>query len=495
LKKVPPMKLSQLFGPYRTARRVGEDVAVTGIQTDSRLVRPGDLFVCIPGFRTDGHQFAREAVAKGAVALVVEREVPVEVPKVFVRDARRALAFAADRFYGHPTRELKLIGVTGTNGKTTTTHLLTRILEEAGHTPGLIGTMAIRYAGREEPAVNTTPDALVLQRTFRAMVDAGVDYAVMEVSSHALALGRVRGCRFRTAVFTNLTQDHLDFHQTMEAYKQAKGLLFAQLAGDYRDGRETFAVLNADDPIAEEYAALTAAQVLTYGMGEGCDVRARDVQVTPAGVSFRLESFAGAADVELPLVGHFNVYNALAAVTAALAEGIPLETAVRALADVTVRGRFEKVDEGQPFTVIVDYAHTPDGLANVLKAARALTSGRVIVVVGCGGDRDRTKRPVMARIAVAYADLAVFTSDNPRSEDPERILDEMEAGVPDDARTRTVRLTDRRAAIRYAIDAAKPGDLVLIAGKGHETYQIIGDRVLPFDDVQEAREALRGRGW
>jgi len=493
------MKLADLGKQLLVCRMVGDpQTELAGLASDSRRVRPGDLFFCLRGLTRDGHDYAGEAVAKGAAALVAERELPFAVPQLIVPDAQRALAQLADAFFGRPTRLLRPIGVTGTNGKTTTTWLIERILLDAGVPAGVIGTVEIRFARQSLPASVTTPDVLELQRLFRGMADAGGRRCVMEVSSHALEQGRVRGVRFRTAVFTNLTQDHLDYHGTMEAYAAAKGLLFARLGNAYEDepAERTYAVLNADDPASEGFARLTSAEVVPYGIEREAMVRAVDVKATARGASFTAETFAGSRRIDLRLVGRFNVYNALAALSAALCEGIPLEAAAASLERVAgVPGRLEPVDEGQPFAVVVDYAHTPDGLDNVLRAVREIAEGRVICVFGCGGDRDRTKRPVMGRIAATLADYVWVTSDNPRSEDPAAIIRDIEAGIREAGcpADRYALEADRRAAIFRAVEMAGPGDVVLIAGKGHETYQIVGGETLPFDDRLVASEAIRSR--
>ncbi|MEB3749458.1 UDP-N-acetylmuramoyl-L-alanyl-D-glutamate--2,6-diaminopimelate ligase [Geobacillus icigianus] len=472
----------------------GGNPDIVALEMDSRRVQPGSLFFCLKGFTVDGHDFAAEAAARGAAAMVAERPLPVDVPVVVVPDSRRAMAILADAFYGQPTHRLHLVGVTGTNGKTTTTSIIEQIARYNGKKTGLIGTVQIKIGDRSYPSVNTTPESLMLQRTFKQMVDEGVEFAAMEVSSHALHQGRVHGCDYDVAVFTNLTQDHLDYHGTMEEYRNAKGLLFAQLGNRYDEQRPKFAVLNHDDPVSQYYKHMTAAPIITYGINEKSDVTAEDIRMTPSGMVFRLCTPHGAAAVETKLVGAFNVYNILAAASACLASGFPLEAIAAALAAVEpVPGRFETVDEGQPFTVIVDYAHTPDSLENALKTVRQFAKRNVYVVIGCGGDRDRSKRPLMARAAVQFADLAIFTSDNPRSEDPKQILRDMEAGV-EPSMGAYVTISDRKEAIRYAVHNAQEGDVVLIAGKGHETYQIIGDDVIEFDDRAVARMALKERG-
>jgi UDP-N-acetylmuramoyl-L-alanyl-D-glutamate--2,6-diaminopimelate ligase len=492
------MKMEQLAGLLLTARLEGDgNVSVSSLETDSRQVKPGALFICLPGHTVDGHDFAAEAVERGAVAIVAERRLDVGVPQLIVPESRLAMAVLADAFYDHPSDKMKLIGVTGTNGKTTTTYLIERILLDAGRKAGVIGTIEMRYAGLTVPVSGTTPEALELQKRLADMARAGTEYCAMEVSSHALEQGRVKGCKFRTAIFTNLTQDHLDYHVTMERYKAAKGLLFARLGNGYPASAEerSYAVLNADDEASETFRRLTAAETITYGIDCDADVRASNIRITSQGTSFHVRTFRGEADVTLRMVGKFNVYNALAALTAGLIEGLELGAIIRSLESVPgVPGRVEAVSAGQPFAVIVDYAHTPDGLENVLKAVKEFAEGRVICVFGCGGDRDRTKRPIMARIAGQYADYVIATSDNPRTEDPERILDDVEEGFRSSGvgKSRYERIADRRLAIQKAVEMASPGDVVLIAGKGHETYQIVGGVTHPFDDRLVAQEAIRG---
>ena len=463
---------------------------VGGIAYDSRRVEPGFLFVAIKGFRTDGHLYIGEALTRGAAGVILEEPVslPPGVPWIRVTDSRRALALVAARFFGHPSRCLQLTGVTGTNGKTTTTHMLAGIYRQRGRV-GLIGTIHNLVGDRVLPVVHTTPEAVELQDLLRQMVDAGVEHAVMEVSSHALALGRVEGNRFAAAVFTNLTQDHLDFHPTLEDYFAAKAKLFRMLAPDNP------AVVNYDDPWGRELACLSTGKVITYGLGEGCDVRAADVAVHPDRVAFRVESAWGEIPVRLPLTGMFNVYNALAAVACSLAQGFTADEICKGLAELRgVAGRFERVDRGQDFTVIVDYAHTPDGLANVLEAARQIAGGRLMVVFGCGGDRDRKKRPLMGEVAVRKADLTIITSDNPRTEEPMSIINEIEDGARRISGGRYLVEPDRRRAIRAALQIARAGDIIVVAGKGHEDYQIIGEERLPFDDRKVVAELLEEMG-
>ncbi|MBX6378469.1 MAG: UDP-N-acetylmuramoyl-L-alanyl-D-glutamate--2,6-diaminopimelate ligase, partial [Clostridia bacterium] len=449
-------------------RVVGEvGCEVTGLAYDSRRVRPGDAFLAIRGFHLDGHDFIADALARGAVACVVEdpTRLPAGVPAAVVRDGRRAAATIACRFFGDPTRHLTLVGVTGTNGKTTTAWL-TRAALLASTATGLVGTVENVVGGRSRPVERTTPEAVDLQALFREMVDAGDGAAVMEVSSHALALHRVDGCHFDAAVFTNLTQDHLDFHGTLEAYREAKARLFAMLPPDARG-----AVLNADDPSWRAMAEVCRAPVLTYALEADADLRAEDVSLTPEGAVFAAVHGGERVPVRLHLPGRYNVANALAAMGAALVCGVPLERAAAALASVPgVPGRLERVSRSDSVTVLVDYAHTPDGLEKVLNAVREFTRGRLVVVFGCGGDRDRGKRPIMGEIAARLADRVYITSDNPRSEEPEAIVKEVEAGVRGVPGASWVVEVDRGRAIAAAIAEARPGDVVLIAGKGHETY-------------------------
>jgi UDP-N-acetylmuramoyl-L-alanyl-D-glutamate--2,6-diaminopimelate ligase len=454
-------------------------VEISGLAYSSGSVAPGYLFFCVRGFKADGHDFAADAVERGAAALVCERPLGLGVPEVIVPDARAAMGPVAARFQGDPTSELRVVGVTGTNGKTTTTYLIRAILEAAGIRTGLLGTVTSIVGGQEEPVERTTPEAIDLQRTFRRMLDAGDAACAMEVSSHALELGRAEGIHFASRVFTNLTQDHLDFHPDMEAYFLAKRRLFDD---------EGPAIVNLDD----EYGRRIAAEVrgvVTYAIDTEADYRARDVEFDPGGSRFTCATPDGEVRIETRLPGLFNVSNALAAAAAARSLDVPLDTVVAALADAgRVPGRFEPVDEGQEFTALVDYAHTPDSLENVLRAARQITRGRLHVVFGAGGDRDSAKRPLMGRAASELADRVIVTSDNPRSEDPDSIVDQILAGAGPDAE----REVDRRRAIELAVATAEPGDVVVVAGKGHEQGQEFeGGRKEPFDDVTVVREALR----
>ncbi|MDQ6777128.1 MAG: UDP-N-acetylmuramoyl-L-alanyl-D-glutamate--2,6-diaminopimelate ligase [Actinomycetota bacterium] len=457
-------------------------VEIASLTYDTRRVTPGTLFFCVPGFTRDGHDFAADAVAAGAVALVVERAVAVDVPQIQVANVRESMADAAARFHGDPTAELAVVGVTGTNGKTTTAFLVRALLEAQGRRCGLLGTVKSVIGGVEHEVVRTTPEAIELQRDFRAMLEAGDVACAMEVSSHALELQRARGIHFAAAIFTNLTQDHLDFHASMEDYFLAKRGLFTMAPGA--------AVVNVDDPYGRRLAA-ELADPITFSLHGEASYAATDVQTGLGGSRFSALTPDGPVALRSPLRGRFNVANVLAALAAARAVGVDLDTAVEAIATAgQVPGRFEPVQEGQGFEVIVDYAHTPDSLENVLGAARELGGGRVHVVFGCGGDRDRGKRPLMGEIATRLADRVIVTSDNPRSEDPEAIISEILAG----AGAGVTSLVDRRAAIAEAIAGADDGDVVVIAGKGHEQGQeFAAGRKVPFDDVEVAREVLRTR--
>jgi UDP-N-acetylmuramoyl-L-alanyl-D-glutamate--2,6-diaminopimelate ligase len=469
----------------------GEDLEITSIENDNRKVQNGSLFICIKGYTVDGHDFAEAAVKNGAAAILAERPIALDVPVILVKDTTRAMAVLADTFYGQPTKKLHLIGITGTNGKTTTSHLIEKIMVDAGQRTGLIGTMYTKIAEETIETKNTTPESLTLQKTFQQMVDRGVETAVMEVSSHALDLGRVHGCDYDVAVFTNLTQDHLDYHKTMDEYKRAKSLLFAQLGNTFNHQHPKFAVLNADDQASEMYSRATAAHIVTYGIDMRADIQAKDIQMTSSGTRFNLIIETEIYPVQMQLIGKFSVYNVLASIAASLVSGIEINQIIKSIESVEgVSGRFELVNAGQDFTVIVDYAHTPDSLENVLKTIQHIAKKKVFVIVGCGGDRDRTKRPLMAQIACQWATDPILTSDNPRSEDPLAILKEMEAGVKGE---KYKIIPDRKEAINTAIQQASKDDVVLIAGKGHETYQIIGNIVHDFDDRLVAREAIEGR--
>jgi UDP-N-acetylmuramoyl-L-alanyl-D-glutamate--2,6-diaminopimelate ligase len=481
----PAIELATLSEAVRPLRTVNvAPVDVTDLAYDANHVGPGTLFACIPGFTADGHDFAAEAVRRGAVALVVERPLRLPVPQLVVADARQAIALAADAFFGRPSRELQVFGVTGTNGKTTTAFLLYAILAAAGRRPGLLGTVESRVGGERRGVVRTTPEAVDLQRTFREMLDAGDRSCAMEASSHASALGRLTGTRFRALVFTNLSQDHLDFHETMEEYYDAKRRLFVD---PDPEGQRPAAAVNVADPhgrrLADELRAL-GERALTFGLAGDADLRPETLELGLGGARFHVGGLA----LESRLRGRFNVENVLGAVAAARLAGIGDDAIARGVSHLAgVPGRLELVDEGQPFTVVVDYAHKPGALENVLLEARSLGEGRLVCVFGCGGDRDRGKRPVMGEIAARLADAVIVTSDNPRSEDPLAIIDEILVGAGSEAEVEP----DRSLAIRRALELAAPGDVVVIAGKGHELGQQLADRTIPFDDRDVARATLR----
>ena len=467
---------------------------VTGVAYDSRLVKPGHVFVALQGLHVDGASFARQAIGGGALAIVSEQLPPpnVQIPWLMVEDARLALALLAAAFYRHPSAEMRVVGITGTNGKTTTAYLIASMFEAAGIPCGVLGTVGYRIGDELREATRTTPEAPDLQRLLREIVDRGCGACAVEVSSHALSLRRVDGTVFAAAVFTNLTRDHLDFHADMEAYFQAKRRLFDMLP------RDAPSLVNLDDPRGAVLADV-AGRTVTYAINRPADVTSGPLSFSLGGLTFDVLTPRGTVHVRSKLVGRPNVYNILAAVSAAIALGLPFDAIERGVQALDrVAGRFEVVSGSKDeVTVVVDYAHTDDALRQLLETSRPLARGRLITVFGCGGDRDRTKRPLMGAVAGRLSDLVLITSDNPRSEDPSRIIGEIQRGIIPDAKReggqRLLSIVDRRAAIGKAIELARPGDLVLIAGKGHEKYQVIGDRVLPFDDVVVAREALARR--
>jgi UDP-N-acetylmuramoyl-L-alanyl-D-glutamate--2,6-diaminopimelate ligase len=466
---------------------------ITGVAYDSRAVRPRDLFFCIPGAVTDGHEWAQAAASAGAAALCVERPAHAGIPEMVVADARRAMALVGAEALGRPADRLTLLGVTGTNGKTTTAFMLDEILRADGRTTGLIGTIETRVAGARRSGVRTTPESLDLHRLFGEMVDAGVDSVAMEVTSHALALHRVEGLCFAAAAFTNLSQDHLDFHAGMEDYFETKRSLFTS-------ERVERAATNVDDPYGRKLMEAAGVPVIGFGTGADADIRATDVRLGPSATELTIVTPAGSGSVRLALAGHFNVSNALAATATALQAGIELEVVLAGLQSLrAVPGRFESVDQGQPFSVLVDYAHTPDSLDNVLRAARPLARsghGRLICLFGCGGDRDRGKRPLMGAVAARLADFVIVTSDNPRSEDPDAIISQILEGVLAERPNGPDLVTpDRAAAIRAGLEEARPGDVFVIAGKGHEQGQEFADRTIEFDDRVVARDNLVELGW
>jgi UDP-N-acetylmuramoyl-L-alanyl-D-glutamate--2,6-diaminopimelate ligase len=500
-KKLPgagrdPIRLVRLLrGVEANGATEHGDLGVAEIAYDSRKVRPGALFVAIRGEKTDGNKFVSDAIARGAIAIVSEQTRPESIPAVFpwikVPDARKALACVAANYFGHPAEVLKLVGITGTNGKTTTSYLVDSILRAAGCEVGLFGTIAYRLVRETRPAIHTTPESLDLQNFLADVVRAGGTHAVLEASSHALALDRLWGCPFAAAIFTNLTRDHLDYHKNFEDYFAAKRRLF-EGTGAAAPGA---GVINRDDAYGKQLAGL-AARTLTYGLEPGADITTRKPAISISGLEFTAETPVGKIDVRSPLVGRINVYNILAAIGAGVALDLAREVIAAGIAQLpSVPGRFERIDAGQPFLVVVDYAHTDDALRNLLSTAKELNAdGRIITLFGCGGDRDRTKRPLMGEAAGRSSDIVVLTSDNPRSEDPLLIINDAIVGVQ---RTKAKFLVepDRERAIEIALDQARPGDIVLLAGKGHETSQVLRDRTIDFDDRQMARRMLHQRGY
>lgn len=469
--------------------------AILQVANDSRKVQSGALFVAIHGVATDGNLYAKAAAERGAVAVLSETPAPAdwarEIPWIEVKDARKALAIAAANFYGQPAKALKLVGVTGTNGKTTTTSLIDSILRASGAKTGLFGTIAYHTPSGEHPAPNTTPESVDLQGFFAEVRDAGGSYATMEASSHALAMDRVWGCHFNVAVFTNLTRDHIDYHKTFENYFAAKQRLFEGTGA----GAPDVGVVNGDDAWGKKLVGL-ANRTLTYGLQNGADLKAKKFQLSFNGLSFTAQTPNGAIQVESALVGRINVYNILAAIGAGIGLGLSnevIEAGIRNLK--AVAGRFQRIDQGQPFLVVVDYAHTDDALENLIKTAKELnTKGRIITVFGCGGSRDRTKRPIMGETSGRLSDLSILTSDNPRQEDPLKIISDIVVGMQKSGGKYLIE-ADRAKAIHLAIEEARAGDTVLLAGKGHEDYQIFADRTIHFDDREVARKALAERGY
>ncbi len=483
------MPLGKVLEGVHTTTPLPPGVEVAGLEYDSRKTGAGFLFFAFPGAKADGRAFARQALDRGAVAVVSELDAPADFVGQWIRveHGRRALATAAKNFYGSPDERILLTGITGTNGKTTTSYLIDSILRTAGHTTALVGTIEYHLAGRVMKAANTTPESLDLFRILAELEREGGRAATMEASSHALALGRTWGLHFHTAVFSNLTRDHLDFHGDMESYFAAKRMLFAPEYGD----APKHAVLNYDDPWAHRIEPPEGTRTYWYGLGEGAEYRAEDIAYGFDGTRFRVNGY----DIVSPLAGQHNVYNILSAIGAGLSYGLDMPLIARGVeACRAVPGRFERIDMGQPFLVVVDYAHTDDALKNLIAVARALKPRRVITLFGCGGDRDRAKRPMMGAAAGANSDYVVLTSDNPRSEDPLTIINDALVGL---SRYDTPRLIepDRETAIRGAIGAAEAGDIVLIAGKGHEPYQVLRTGTIDFDDRKVARQVLEGIGY
>jgi len=499
--------LQELLDPFDVVKTSGDlQSEVVSITEDSRAVRPGSVFVAIQGIQQDGHNFVNQAIAQGATAVVVEEGCfqsalaeasPAVSALIHVNNSRKALGLMASQLYGNPSRHLKMVGVTGTNGKTTVTHLAKSLLEAQGLQVGLLGTVGYVYGKEHRVASHTTPAPVQLQEMLSEMMRAGTDVGVLEVSSHALALDRVAGCEFDIVVFTNLTQDHLDFHQTMGDYFQSKLHLFTDyVAGGKKSGSKR-ALVNADDPWASLILQQCPIPVWTFGIHAKADIQAEAIQLGMNGTQFVVTSPLGRMTITSQLVGEHNVSNLLAAIGIGLEMGmtpVRIEQALDSVANVP--GRFERIQEGQDFTVVVDYAHTDDALQRLLDAAQTVKQGRIITVFGCGGDRDRGKRSKMGQVAVRNSDLVMVTSDNPRTEDPQAILSDIEKGIeaiPPEERCLYQTISDRAEAIQSAIETATSGDLVLIAGKGHEDYQILGTQKVHFDDREEARKAIRER--
>ncbi len=502
------MRIGELLSGVRLKHALAPGLAeeeAAGLEYDSRRIGKDFVFFAFPGAHADGREFAKDAIARGAIAVVSESEAPEELRArwIQVEHGRHALAVASRNFYGKPDERIDLAGITGTNGKTTTGFLIDSVLRAAGHITALIGTIEYHLGDRVLPAVNTTPESLDLVRLFAELLQLGgsgatrspIHSATMEVSSHALELGRVYGFQFHTAVFTNLTRDHLDFHGTMEHYFAAKQRLFAGGEKSGQGPAPRFAVLNRDDQYARRLKLHPKTEIFWYGLGPEGNLRASHISSSFQGLKFEVQYGKKRFDIESQLIGRFNVYNILAACGAGLSYGIAPEIIARGIANLrAVPGRFERVDEGQPFAVIVDYAHTDDALRNVIAVARGLNPKRVITLFGCGGDRDRAKRPLMGQAAAEGSDLVVLTSDNPRSEDPLSIMNDALVGIRR-VEVKCIVEPDRAAAIARALDEARAGDIVILAGKGHEPYQVLQDRTIPFDDRAVAREVLKNYGY
>ena len=479
------MKLSELALLLPEAKIIGDDVEISGIEHDSRKVAAKNLFVCMEGSHVDGHDFIPQAVSKGAVAVLSAKKIftpPEKISALIINDMQKALAVIVPYFYDYPARKMRVIGITGTNGKTTTSYMLREIFLKAGLKVGLIGTIQILIGEKSFPVQNTTPNVIDLQKILAQMLAEKVQVVVMEVSSHALAEHRVAGVDFCAAIFTNLTQDHLDFHGTFENYLRAKTKLFDMVSR----GKNKTAIVNADDPSAEEILRHCRCKKISYAVKNFADLRAEEISLRQGGMNFFLAPEK--ISLSLQVTGLFNVYNALASIAAAQAENIRPDVIKSALENFrSVPGRFERIFSDAPFEVIVDYAHTPDGVKNVLQTARQITQGKIITVFGCGGDRDHSKRPLMGSLAAKFSDVIIITSDNPRTEDPEKILDDIVSGLGE---KNFERIIDRRAAIFRAIELARAGDIVMILGKGHETYQILNTGTIHFDDREVAKEAI-----
>ncbi|MCD6310102.1 MAG: UDP-N-acetylmuramoyl-L-alanyl-D-glutamate--2,6-diaminopimelate ligase [Candidatus Eremiobacteraeota bacterium] len=486
------MRLSHYFDILKPIKVEGDaDPEVKGISCDSRTIKPGEVFFCLKGYKYDGHLFAPEAIIEGACAIVAEREIPHpdDVPLVYVKETRKSLALASSRFYGNPAENLTISGFTGTNGKTTGTYALGSIIKSAGLNTGSIGTLSLRIGDEDIPLINTTPESTELHKFFAMMQERGITHVNMEVSSHSLVMDRVFGINFTVAVFTNITREHFDFHKSMKEYLKAKLKLFKMI----KPGGT--GVICLDDPHAKDFINACEEKVVTYGFMENADVRAKEITYRTDGITFKWVNSRGVYPVKLKVTGFFNLQNLLGASAAALALNIPSEKIVNGLEEFEgIKGRFQRVESGQPFQVMIDYAHTPAGIESVLRAARPITSNKLRIVLGCGGDRDKEKRPLMGSTASRLADKVYLTSDNPRSEEPESIIADIECGMNRKSNNYEIE-PDRRTAIEKALTEAREGDTVIIAGKGHEDYQIFSDRKIHFDDVEVAKEILEELGY
>ncbi|MBU0478180.1 UDP-N-acetylmuramoyl-L-alanyl-D-glutamate--2,6-diaminopimelate ligase [bacterium] len=489
------MKLQKLISDLESFTISGrKDIEINGIASDSNNVKSGFAFISIKGLKADGHNFINDAISRGAAALIVEKDVEVleDITIIRVPDTKKILPTVADTFYNYPSNRMNIIGVTGTNGKTTTTYFIDQILRKAGHKTGIIGTINYQIGDRIIPAVNTTPGPIQLRALLNQMLEVNTEIAVMEVSSHAIAQRRIAGIEFDTCIFTNLTPEHLDYHETLGKYQDTKLQLFEQMGKNSKKNTAKKAIINIDDPVSRRFIDACGVEVVTYGLNTNASVYATDIKSTLNGSCFRLHvSLDKSIDVKINLAGKHNIYNALAATSAALTFGLSLNEIKSGLESLkSVPGRFEKITTDAGFYIIVDYAHTPDGMKQVLSTARDLTPNRIITVFGCGGDRDRLKRPQMGRISSELSDYTIITSDNPRTEDPMKIIEEIIQGIKGTGRSDFETIPDRKIAIKRAINLAKENDLVMILGKGHETYQVLKDTVVPFDDRQVAKEIL-----
>lgn len=482
------MKLKDLFKNIDYTLLKGNiSIDISSVEYDSRKVTPGSLFVAIKGYETDGHLYIQQAIKAGAKAIVLEDEQDYkqddEIAIIKVDNSRKSLGFISSNFFGNPGDKLKIIGVTGTNGKTSITYFLKSILKEAGYKVGIIGTIENQIEDIVYESAVTTPESRDIQELLAKMVEVGCEYCVMEASSHALYLDRVAAIPFKTAIFTNLTQDHLDFHKDFTEYLNAKKILFTYI------GEDGFSILNADDKTFHEISNMAGGKIISYSISEDSDYKASDIKMDINGTSFTLVNDGNSNKMNLKMIGEFSIYNSLAAIAAAHELGIDFSIIIEGLRKVSVNGRFQLIESKRDFAVVVDYAHTPDGLFNVLSTARKITSGKVICVFGCGGDRDVMKRPIMGKVAGEISDYLVITSDNPRTEDPTSIIDMIEIGVKETS-TKYIKITNRKEAIKYSIDMARAGDIVIIAGKGHEDYQIVGKTKYPFSDYEIAKKIL-----